>query len=81
MKRITYFIVLIAIITLVGGSASPVTSGARGQGAYVEPALLSEAGKVSVIVTAGDSQAASRAVQQVGGQVTSAVADRLIGVV
>ena len=71
MKRITYFIVLIAIITLVGGSASPVTSGARGQGAYVEPALLSEAGKVSVIVTAGDSQAASRAVQQVGGQVTS----------
>jgi len=64
-------IALITIISLIGG-AVPQPSTPVQEAAYVEPGLLSpEAKTLSVIVTADDSGAAARAVERVGGLVTS----------
>ena len=62
--------VLITVFSLIPGAAAP-TAPIR-EAAYVEPDLVSREGEaLSVIVTAEDSQAAARAVEQVGGLVTS----------
>lgn len=78
MKGQLYFaIVLLTITSLIGVACAPLTLAPMGKAAasdtaYVEPALLSQAGgALSVIVTASDSQAAARAVERFGGQVTS----------
>lgn len=58
---------LFLLIILATGSTALSQSSA-----YVQPALLeADEGHVSVIVSAGDSQAAARAVEAVGGQITS----------
>jgi hypothetical protein len=62
---------LTAIASLMGGLIPQAAIPTRDP-AYVEPGLFSlEVETLSVIVTAGDSEAAARAVERVGGQVTS----------
>jgi hypothetical protein len=70
--KLNLAIVLITIAPLLGGPASLLTPVPMPEAAYVELALFSqEAEALSVIVTAGGSQEAARAVERVGGQVTS----------
>jgi hypothetical protein len=66
---------LLTITLLVGaqiGSPRLMAPHSEGAMAYVEPGLLaSDDDTLSVIVTASDSKAAARAVEDVGGQVRS----------
>ena len=63
---------LLTIILLISGAAPPQAPAPMVEAAYVESGLYSlEAETLSVIVTADDSQAAARAVERVGGQLTS----------
>ena len=63
---------LIVIVALVAGTAPPAASTPMGEAAYVEPILLTtQATTLSVIVTADDAAVAARAVEQVGGQISS----------
>jgi serine protease AprX len=65
-------VALVAGLSLAGSASTPqATIGIPGT-AYIDPSLLSAAGRaVSVIVTATDSTAAAHAVTRAGGQVTS----------
>ncbi|MGD1994766.1 MAG: S8 family peptidase, partial [Anaerolineae bacterium] len=70
-SRLLTGLVLITIAAIVGGLVPNAAVPGR-QGAYVEPGLLSVGPEArSVIVTAGDSAAAARAVARIGGEVTS----------
>jgi hypothetical protein len=65
-------LVLFVIAALIGGAVPHQMSVPRLVTAYVEPTLPSlEAETLSVIVTADDPGAAARAVERVGGQVTT----------
>jgi len=65
-------LILFTLVTQVaGGTPLPLTVPTK-QVAYVEPALFSvETGTLPVIVTADTAQAATHAVEKIGGQVTS----------
>ncbi len=76
-QQLYFTIVLVTIVSLVGAAGaplarSPVEKAREVKAPYVEPILYSTAAEsLSVVVTAGSSQAAARAVEQVGGRVTS----------
>ena len=60
-------LLLVSLLLPLTGAPPPIP-----HTAYIEPALLlQDAEALSVIVTADDSEAAARAVERVGGQVTS----------
>ena len=62
-------LVLVVVFWLVPGAPSPRTPGLAE--ADLHPGLSSQEGDIlSVIVTAGDSLAAARAVERVGGRIT-----------
>ena len=75
--KINYTITLLIIIAIIGTACAPMmkatnTHTPAAPQAYVEPALSStNTDKLSVIVTAGDSDVAAKAVERMGGQVTS----------
>ena len=70
--RLHLAILLITMVSLIGGAASAQAPAPTSGAAYVEPALFSwEAETLPVIVTASDSRAVVRAVEHVDGQVTS----------
>jgi subtilisin family serine protease len=64
---------IIACMLLANLVVSQPGQASQSDSAYIEPGLLSMQGEgqVSIILTAGSSQAAARAVRRVGGQVTS----------
>ena len=68
-KRIVLIASLILSLLVTGLSAAPGEATAT---AYVEPGLLNGAGDtLSLIVTASDSATAARAVERLGGQISS----------
>ena len=72
MKEKMSFVLVFAL--LVGWVVLPQPAEPEREAAYVEPALLLLKDEtLSVIVTGDDSVVAARAVEQVGGQVTSSL--------
>ena len=70
IKQILYLVFIFSLI--IEWIAVPQNGRQLQESAYVEPGLASQAGDIlSVIVTAKDAKAASRAVTSSGGQVTS----------
>ncbi|MDH3675652.1 MAG: S8 family serine peptidase, partial [Anaerolineae bacterium] len=62
----------VALLVLLGGVLLNLHPATAAEAVYIEPGLVSNpAERLSVIVTAGDSQAAAEAVERVGGQVVS----------
>ncbi len=72
MKTGINLLIILAVIASALGAASPAPAGADQAQVYVELGLYTaESDTLSVIVTAGDSAAAARAVERLGGQVSS----------